>query len=130
MKPLYGKSVNCKSERPPQWSRGNNVASDEAGRVRSPIGPASRLRVFPWLSSTVRQMSGNLGHIRPRVLKKYPYSVSECRPRQRTHVRSPVGSISRGFFLNCKDKMSENLDRIRLRISLDPHNHQKSYSSV
>ena len=36
-------------------------------RVRSPVGSISWLRFFRGFPSTVRQMSGNLGYIRPRL---------------------------------------------------------------
>ena len=36
-------------------------------RVRFPVGSISWLRILRDFSSTVRQVSGNFGHIRPRV---------------------------------------------------------------
>ena len=51
----------------PLWSRDNIIISHAAGPVRSPVGSISWLRFFRGFPSTVRQMSGNLGHIRPRL---------------------------------------------------------------
>ena len=43
-------------------------------RVRSPVGSFSWLRFFPGISLNIRQMSGNLGHIRPRL--SYVHHIS------------------------------------------------------
>ena len=54
-------------------------------RVRSPVGSVSCLRSFLGFSSTVRQMSENLGHIRPRDHLNHnhlkPYSSVYARRR-------------------------------------------------
>ena len=55
------------SIRPPLWSRGNIVISHAAGPGSIPRRVNSLVEVFfRGFPSTVWQMSGNLGHIRPR----------------------------------------------------------------
>ena len=44
-------------------------------RVRSPVGSVSWLRFFLGVSSTVRQMPGNVGYIRPRVSFGHHYNL-------------------------------------------------------
>ena len=39
----------------------------QRARIRSPVGWISWLRFFPGFPSTIRQTSGNVGHIRPRL---------------------------------------------------------------
>ena len=53
----------------PLWSRSKSLLLTQRARVWSPVGSFSWLRFFLEFSSTVglRQMSGNLGHIRLRL---------------------------------------------------------------
>ena len=55
-----------------QWSARDaksvtSVPLIQWARVRSPVGSISWLRFLRGFPSTARQMSGNLGHIRPRL---------------------------------------------------------------
>ena len=62
----------------------------QQARLRSSVWSFSRLRFFQIFSSAVRQMSGKLGHVRPRVSFGYhhskPYSSIYGRPRSLTLV--------------------------------------------
>ena len=64
--------------RPPLLSRGNIVNSD-AARPGSISGRVSfRVEVFRGFPSTVRQVSGNSGHIRPRLSYSHHKSSKPC----------------------------------------------------
>ena len=68
-------SLNC--SRPPLCSRGNFVTSHPTGPGSIPCPINFLTEVFPRFSpSTVRQMSGNLGHILPRLSYDHQAYVS------------------------------------------------------
>ena len=59
-----GEPPMLKHFRPPLWSMGNIVTSHAAGPGSIPGHVSLLIEVFRGFPSTVRQMSGNLGHIR------------------------------------------------------------------
>ena len=59
----------------------------ERARVRSPVGLICWLRFLRFFFTTLKQMSGNLGHIRPRVsFGHHPKSYSPVYGRQRSQT--------------------------------------------
>ena len=66
----------------PLWSRGNIVIFHAAGPSSIPGRVNFLVEIFPGFSLTVRQISGNLGRIRPRFsyghhLSSKPYIISQ-----------------------------------------------------
>ena len=81
------------NDRSPLWSRGNTVASHAVCPGSIPGRVSFLVEVFLGLSSTVRQMSGNLGHIRPWVSfgrHNHPKSYSSVYGRRRSLILDVV----------------------------------------
>ena len=72
----------------------------QRARLRSPVGPISWLRFFPGFPSTVRRMSGNLGHIRPRLSYGHHISSKLCINRLRTATVSDLSCSTWPSFNN------------------------------
>ena len=84
--------------RPTLWSRGNIIISHAAGPVRSPVGSIS------WLRLAVKQMSGNLGQIRPR-LSTWPSYIIRL-------LMAPVSDYNFSTWLSLNNQQQEQQMRI------------------
>ena len=82
----------AKATGPPLWSRGNLVTSHAAGPGSVPSRVNLQDEVPRGFPSTVRQMSGNLGHIRPRLSYGHhtQYSIQTIFIRLRTATVSDL----------------------------------------
>ena len=103
------------AKRQPLWSRVKLLLLTQRARVRSTVGSISLLRFFRALPSTVRQMSGNLGHIRPRLSYDYRTSSKPYIIRLRT-ATVPDHSCSTWPSLNNKHHLSIVSSNTRFKI--------------